>query len=204
MGPPIMELGIAMQGLAKEAETGDRYFVKPSSNGMLVAVMDGLGHGSEAAAATRIAAAILAEYVDEPLITLVERCHQALKGTRGMAISLASFTPSTGTMAWLGVGNVEGALLYPGPGPGLVCKSLLLYAGIVGCNLPRLYAKTVPVKRGDILVVVTDGIRNMFSKEITWDGNPQQIADRILDRHCKGNDDALVLVARYCGTGGSL
>jgi hypothetical protein len=31
--------------------------------------------------------------------------------------------------------------------------------------------------------------------------SPQQIADRILKRHFKGTDDALVLVARYVGRG---
>jgi hypothetical protein len=29
--------------------------------------------------------------------------------------------------------------------------------------------------------------------------SPQQLADRILERHCKGHDDALVLVVRYLG-----
>ena len=54
---------------------------------------------------------------------------------------------------------------------------------------------------GDVLVV---GVNSDASvRQLKGPGLPftvqDQIADKILDRHFKGNDDALVLVARYPG-----
>jgi negative regulator of sigma-B (phosphoserine phosphatase) len=47
--------------------------------------------------------------------------------------------------------------------------------------------------------MATDGIDTSFEAEIHLNEKPQQMADRILSEHFKGNDDALVLVARYLG-----
>jgi hypothetical protein len=53
-----------------------------------------------------------------------------------------------------------------------------------------------PICPGDLLVLATDGIRAGFAQGLALGDPPQQIADGILARHLKGNDDALVLVAR--------
>src|SRR5436190_12658463 len=76
-------------------------------DGPLAAVMDGLGHGPEAASAARQAAGILEASAGEPVIALVQRCHDGLRRTRGVVMSLASFTVRDSAMAWIGVGNVE-------------------------------------------------------------------------------------------------
>lgn len=194
-----MDWSVVAQKLAGESESGDLYLVKPFLNGILVAVIDGIGHGSEAANAARIVVDTLETYPQESIISLVERCHKSLKETRGAAMSLASFNTLSGTMTWLGVGNVEGVLLHADASARPVHKSLLLRAGIVGCHLPQLHVTVAPVTRGDTLILATDGIHYNFVEGITLNDSPQQIADRILARHCKGNDDAMVLVARYLG-----
>jgi hypothetical protein len=57
----------------------------------------------------------------------------------------------------------------------------------------------LPVAKGDTLVFVTDGIRGEFAESISPLESPQRAADRILERHCRGNDDALALVVRLTG-----
>ena len=52
---------------------------------------------------------------------------------------------------------------------------------------------------GDLIIFATDGVSSSYSDSISSAGNPQQIAERILDQHAKDNDDALVLVIRYLG-----
>src|SRR5256885_16832155 len=56
---PMIEWGVAAAPLAGETESGDLHLVKPVGRGMLVAAVDGLGHGAEAAAAARTAVATL-------------------------------------------------------------------------------------------------------------------------------------------------
>jgi hypothetical protein len=71
-----------------------------------------------------------------------------------------------------------------------------LRGGVVGYQLPALRASVRPISPGDLLVFATDGIRAEFAQGLVLGDPPQQIADGILARHLKGNDDALVLVAR--------
>src|SRR5690349_19049493 len=110
--PALIEWGVAALALPGEAESGDRHLVKPVGTGVLVAVMDGLGHGAEAASAAKAAVAALERHATESPARLLERCHRALQGTRGVVMSVASFTKAERSMTWVGVGNVEGLLLY--------------------------------------------------------------------------------------------
>jgi len=57
---------------------------------VLIAAIDGIGHGEEAANASKTAGALLKNFADEPIISLVERCHEKLRGTRGIVLSLLS------------------------------------------------------------------------------------------------------------------
>src|SRR5205823_3248291 len=89
--------------------------VAPFAGGTLVAVIDGLGHGIEAAAATRVAIAALADAPGEPVTALLVRCHEEMRGTRGAVMTLVSFRDDD-TLTWVGVGNVEALLLRAGGG----------------------------------------------------------------------------------------
>jgi negative regulator of sigma-B (phosphoserine phosphatase) len=163
-----------------------------------VAVLDGVGHGKEAARAAQTAIAYLQQLEGESPIALFQRCHEQLRSMRGVVMSLASFCANDNTMTWLGVGNVEGVLLHRQfhvlPGQEL----LLLRPGVLGDYLPRLSASVLQVSAGDVLIFATDGIRPGFADNTNLNDSPQQIADRILTQYGQGLDDALVLVARYC------
>jgi serine/threonine protein phosphatase PrpC len=191
--------GVATLALAGQAESGDLHLVAPVSNGVLVAVVDGLGHGEEAAVAARLAVQTLERFAEEPPLSLLQRCHAALRGTRGVVMSLARFDAPRGTMTWLGVGNVEGVLHHANWADRSVRDSLITRGGIVGSELPAVQAGVMPVEAGDTLVFSTDGIRGGFSEEVSAREQPQHLADQLLSRYGKGTDDALVLVARYLG-----
>jgi phosphoserine phosphatase RsbX len=195
----LIDWGVASVALAGEAESGDLHLVKPLKHGVLVAAVDGLGHGAEAAAAARAAVAALDRYADEDVLPLVARCHEALLGTRGVVASLAFLDDARRALTWLSVGNVEGMLLFADPAARPVRASLVTRGGIVGSALPPLRAEVVPIAPGDTLIFATDGIRGGFTEGLASDATPQQLADDILARCGKGTDDALVLVARYLG-----
>ena len=176
---------------------------KAWDDGALVAAIDGLGHGPHAADVALIAADVLqslAEH-DAELPSLVRRCHEALLGTRGVVMSLARFSAADESLTWMGIGNVDASLLRADSRTKPDAQTLLLRGGVVGYQLPSLRAAKLPIQRGDLLILSTDGVSSGFEKTVHRVVSPQQLADEILMNHNKGNDDALVLVTRYLGGG---
>jgi len=195
----MVEYGVAKYVLPGQDESGDCHLVCCSRSGILIAAIDGIGHGEEAANASKAAAALLRSSVGEPIISLVGQCHERLRATRGVVLSLAFIEPEHGMMTWLGVGNVQGMLMRSDRTKGNVQETLLLRAGVVGSRLPDLQATVLPIVRGDTLFFATDGVRGDFSMSLSARENPQRAADRILGQYRSGNDDALVLVVRLMG-----
>lgn len=195
----LVEWGVATRALAGETESGDSCLVKPLSDGTLLAAADGLGHGAEAARAADLAIATVEAHAGRSLSDLVEICHKALRWTRGVALSLAMWSPGRREVSWIGVGNVEGLLLRARDGARPERERLVLRGGVVGGRLPVLQASTVAVPRDGLLIFATDGIATGFEQDLEARGSPQALADRILARHSRGADDALVLVARLGG-----
>src|SRR5689334_7847165 len=101
---PFLEWAVAGRALPGQAESGDRYVVQPFTDGVLLAAVDGLGHGAEAATAARTAVDTLTRYAQEPVMHLLQRCHEQLRRTRGVVLTLASIAARDGTLTWLGVG----------------------------------------------------------------------------------------------------
>jgi negative regulator of sigma-B (phosphoserine phosphatase) len=192
----IVEFGVAMRPLPGESICGDVHVAAPLARGLLVAAVDGIGHGAEAASAARLAASILEEHAEEPVIALLMRCHRALHAGRGAVMSIAAIDAQRGLITWLGVGNVIGTLLHRA-GSHLTEEDLLLRAGVVGGpSLPALQAEVVSISPGDTLVLATDGIASAFSRNTARNLPPQRAAESILERHARVSDDALVLVTR--------
>ena len=199
----LIEWGVASRTLPGETVSGDLHIVHETDAGVLVGVVDALGHGSEAGVAAELAVATLTRHAHEPLVPLLQRCHQALIGTRGVVMSLAWFSRTDRTMIWLGVGDVEGEIIFSDPNLQPSKTALVTRGGIIGARLPVARPWVIPVSSGDILIFSTDGIRSGYVNGVAPTGPPQRIADQILDRFGKMTDDALVLVARYLADGGS-
>lgn len=201
--PSPIEWGVATLALPGETESGDLHLVTSVRVGVLLCVVDALGHGAEAATAARTAIATVASSTEESVLPLVHRCHHALQGKRGVVMSLALLDGTTRSLTWLGVGNVEGSLLHRESGGREIRHSLVTRGGIVGSELPNLRTQELAVAPGDTLIFATDGIKGGFTDGLPARVSPQQLADHILARYAKGTDDALVLVARYVGRTGT-
>jgi negative regulator of sigma-B (phosphoserine phosphatase) len=194
----LIEWGVAAHALPGEQESGDLSVVEWFPDGVLVAVIDALGHGQEAAVAARVAGATLHAHASEPVTTLVRRCHEELRSTRGVVMTIASFDARAGTMIWLGVGNVDGYLVRADETTKRRRQSIVPRGGVVGFQLPTTNATSVSLTPGDMLILATDGIASGFIDGY-YRGTPQRIADDILAQYGKTTDDALVFVARYDG-----
>lgn len=196
----VVESASAILTLPGQTESGDRHIVAQVPQGVLAAVVDGLGHGPEAAAAAERAIGVLGSYHDnEPLTALLQRCHTALSDTRGAVMSLAIFDTRDRTMAWVGIGDVAGRLLLKTAGNRYAPESLVLRSGVVGQRLPMLKTSVARIEPGDLLIFATDGIDPGFAEHISVDGPAEAIAKHIVDNYGKRTDDALALVVRYLG-----
>lgn len=197
----LVETGVAQFVLPGQRESGDRYVVSGNEGCILVAAIDGIGHGEEAASAAEAAAGVLQASTHEAIISAVERCHERLRQTRGVVLSLASVDVRQGMITWLGVGNVRGILLRAGTGKGIMREMLLLRSGVVGSQLPPLQAAVLPLGSGDTIAFVTDGVRGDCLDSLTALESPQRAAERIVDNYGTGQDDALALVVRITKSG---
>lgn len=196
---PLVDWAVAQRALPGQGVSGDLHLVEKFADGVLLAVVDGVGHGPEATLAAKIAVDTLRSRPNESVHSLINRCHAALRDTRGVVMTVASWHGADGTMTWLGVGNVEGLLFRADSVRAPACESVLLRGGLVGAQLPDLYASVIPISNGDLLILASDGIRNDFEYDIVIKASPKRIADHILEKYFKGTDDALVLVARFLG-----
>ena len=89
----------------------------PTAAGALACVIDGLGHGPEAADAAELCArrgarARRGRRAQE----LLQACHEALLETRGVVMTVAWFDLERSQLSWAGVGNVDARLVRSGPG----------------------------------------------------------------------------------------
>ena len=183
-----------------ETALGDWAVVTFADGRAIAAAVDGLGHGAQAAAAAEAAASVLERSAGKEPAAIVLDCHRALRETRGAALSVASIDLREHELTWLGVGNVEARLLH-GAEPVPPAESLLLHAGIVGHELPRLSVQTLRIARGDVLLFGTDGIRREFADSLELSGSCREIAERTIQQYALGSDDALVLAVRYLARG---
>jgi serine phosphatase RsbU (regulator of sigma subunit) len=183
--------------IAGESESGDLHVVAAFEGGALLGLIDGLGHGPEAATAARVAAAVLAAHPRQPVVSLLTACHEAMRSTRGAVLSLAAIDAASGRLSWGGVGNVEAVLNRADPT--MARERILLRSGVVGYQLPPLRTTELTIYPGDVLVFATDGLAHDFAEVLPDGAPPAAHAERLLAEYGRAADDATVLVARYRG-----
>jgi phosphoserine phosphatase RsbX len=178
-----------------EERSGDLAVFCPTAAGGLVGVIDGLGHGPEAADAAETCAGVVRDNADAPAQELLELCHAALLDSRGVVMTIAWFDLDRGALSWTGVGNVDARLVRAGPA--LHEEVALVFGGVLGYRLPKIRPATMALGRGDVLVMITDGVDGAISPALAGGGGAQALADRIFAMHGRGTDDALAVAVRY-------
>lgn len=200
MTAPIIEWGVAGKAYPGEHKSGDQHVVIEDGNTAMIAVVDGIGHGAEAAEAADAAVDIVQRHAGDTVERLFSHCHERLSATRGAAMTLACFDSDDDSLTWLGAGNVLAALVRDQGSTQPEHTDLLIRSGVVGSQLPALTSLRTELRHGDLLVLSTDGISARFIETVRSRENLQRQADRILANYQVPNDDALVLLVRYNGS----
>jgi phosphoserine phosphatase RsbX len=196
-----IEWARAGRPLPSEYTSGDRGIaVGIEDAAALFGVVDGLGHGPAAAEAALRAVDAVTRAHAEPVEVLIELCHRALVGTRGVAMTLARIDFAANTLTWAGIGNVTANLVAKAPTGFEIRSSARLTGGIVGYRIPEIQpAPVVSIRPGDLIVISTDGIAEDYLDHIDFSASAVAIAEGLLGKDAKETDDAMVLAARHRG-----
>ena len=181
------------------SESGDAWSWRTSPDGLAVLVVDGLGHGPEAADAAQAA---VDAFQGKPGLSgglLLEHMDGALRGTRGAAVAIAEIAPGRGELSFWGVGNIAGVVL-----DGTSSQRLVSINGIVGNRIGKVRQFTYAWTSNSILVLHTDGVRTKWHLG-DYSGlqtKSAAIIAAVLWRDSnRGTDDSTVVAVRERGIG---
>jgi negative regulator of sigma-B (phosphoserine phosphatase) len=175
-----------------EVVNGDALLVREDLSGrVLLAVIDGLGHGRKAADASQAAILRLNQVgLDQPLLDILKLVHQDLRGTRGAAATVCLL--GEGRLEACAVGNVQ--LSSSG-----VSLPLVLSAGVLGHQVGTFRICRVDVPPRYRLMLYSDGI----STRVRWSElanlPPAAACEAVYAQYRRAEDDATILVADVNG-----
>ena len=159
---------------------------------MLIAVVDGLGHGKDACIASKTAVDFIKSHKHFTMKEMIKGIHKALLGTRGVviAISMISQGSREGELSYIGVGNISAQIVRKE----MQQQHLTSTSGVLGWNLKKVKEFKYDFLSG-WLVMNSDGIGRFNASEYVSE-DLQAMAARILDEH-RRDDDATIVVVRY-------
>ncbi len=169
---------------------GDSFVLEESGGGLLAAVVDGLGHGYESSVAAERASEVIRELADQSVDSILRRCHQELRVTRGAAVGLLKVAAG-GEGEFCGIGNIEVQALNGQP-PSVFCL-----AGIVGHNMRSSKVMRVTMKPGDIYCLMSDGVSTRGNLKSCLPGSPEVVARRIVEHWGRDHDDATAVIVGF-------
>jgi hypothetical protein len=190
---PTVAVAAATRPYPGEVANGDAWLATWTAAGCRIALIDGLGHGPEAAVAARTAIGALALAPDLAPAAALHRCHAVLPGTRGAVISIAQIASDGTQLVYAGIGNIEAQLWQAGQ-----AHRPIAYRGIVGAVIPTIRSFTIPLEPDWVLLLHTDGIRARFAIAALAgfpERNLGRLADTVLADWARPTDDATVVVA---------
>jgi anti-sigma regulatory factor (Ser/Thr protein kinase) len=190
----LLDVGVVCVPLDGETACGDGWSVRQDADQATVLLVDGLGHGPNAADAADVAIRVFGTLEDRTPTEMISLLHEALRSTRGAAVAVAEVrrTRDGATVDFCGVGNTVTAVIGPA-GP----RSLPSMNGIAVLSVRGLQPFSQPWHPGEMLVLHTDGLTTRWR----LDAYPRirehdpAVAAAVLHRDAtRGRDDATVLV----------
>jgi hypothetical protein len=185
-------VGVVCVPLRGEVECGDAWRIIAGGRRISVLLVDGLGHGPEAAIAANAATAVFPTLTRGSLDAALVALDGALHETRGAALSIVVIDEAARATRFSGVGNVDGRVLADGTTEHLVPQS-----GIVGHGMPRLRSTDAAWPLGARLVLHSDGILGRWRMDAypgLMTAHPALLAGIIYRDFARDQDDATVIV----------
>ena len=157
-------------------------------------LVDGSGHGVEAARAAETAIRTFAQHADGSCEEIVERLHRALAPTRGAAVAVARIDATARVVRFVGVGNVSAVLVNEGN-----TRHMISHNGTAGHVAPRIREFVYDWTVDPLVILHSDGLTSRWDLA-AYPGltvqHPSLVAGVLLRDHRRGRDDASVVAMR--------
>lgn len=190
-------IGILSIPFRGEVECGDAFLALPGTFRSLYMVVDGLGHGPLAAEAAREAVKAVRVASQASLTEIMGTTHDALRKTRGAAMSISIVDHERSVVTYAGVGNISASVANR-----TATRSMISQNGTLGAVLPRIQEYTYPVEDGALLLMFSDGLLSKCSfggYPGIRNRPPALIAGLLYRDFSRKRDDATVLLASIEG-----
>jgi anti-sigma regulatory factor (Ser/Thr protein kinase) len=187
-------LGATLAPYPGETVCGDNWTWQDTVNGRTIMLVDGSGHGIEAARAAETAMRTFSQNADAACADLVERMHGALAPTRGGALAVARIDTAAHVVRFVGVGNISAILVNAGK-----ARHMVSHNGTAGHVAPRIREFTYEFTGDPLVILHSDGLTSRWDLA-SYPGlavqHPALIAGVLLRDHRRGRDDASVVAMR--------
>jgi anti-sigma regulatory factor (Ser/Thr protein kinase) len=195
--PRRREVGVVGRALEHEPCCGDHAAFVRRDDALVLAVIDGVGHGHPARDAADAAVAAFLAHAAESPAEILAACDAALHSTRGAVMAVARLREDGGQVEHAAVGNI------------MMRVERYRSARILGGTPATLgargarrkpFTEALAVDPGEVILLYTDGLKSRVN--LSDDDpdllreHPVVIAQRVIERFARPNDDALVMVAR--------
>ncbi|KQO51255.1 MULTISPECIES: SpoIIE family protein phosphatase [unclassified Methylobacterium] len=190
-----MKIASSLRSFPGETACGDVVAWWRENDSTLIAVADGLGHGTSARLAAESFMAAVEDSSGLGLAERMQRADRAIVRTRGVAATLVQIDLAAMTLTVAGVGNIQGGIF------GARTRRFDGAAGIVGAGIRAIRPLTFAFDPADVLVLWSDGLRHVDIDETCWRfrDEPQRLADCLLARFGCESDDCSVLCVAFDG-----
>lgn len=189
-----MQAGSVCMPVKGESVCGDAWSMKSTGESCLVMLVDGLGHGPQAAEAAQLAVTVFQGSAQHRPGELLLTISKALGATRGAAVGIAEIALGQQKIYYSGIGNISAAVFGEDK-----YFNLISHNGIVGMEptLIREFEYTWP--EIGFLVMHSDGLAPNWSLD-QYPGlsqkHPTLIAGALFRDYRIIRDDCCILVAK--------
>jgi anti-sigma regulatory factor (Ser/Thr protein kinase) len=179
-----------------ERHCGDAWVCACSEDRTVSLLVDGLGHGWEAAEAAQEAVAIFRKRWQSHPGEMMAYIHDGLRKTRGAVAAVVEIHPREGSLVYAGVGNISAVVLSRG-----TSRNLVSHNGTLGVAAPRIQEFKSEWPPDGVLVVHSDGLLSRWDlSSSTYPGllarHPALIGGALLRDFRRQRDDASVVVVK--------
>lgn len=177
-----------------ETICGDACAARRDGSVTKILVADGLGHGPEAARASRAA---IEEFAASPAASpaaSVEAIHRALARTRGAAVAVGWLVPERGVVRFAGIGNISAFVVGLDRSSSMVSRN-----GTAGYAVRSIQEYEYEAPPGSLVLMHSDGLRHRWDLQ-DYAGlahrDPALVLGVLLRDFTRGRDDVTVLGVR--------
>jgi hypothetical protein len=177
---------------------GDVAVILPTGSGLLLAIVDGLGHGTRAWEAASAAEAWLRDHASADVAAISAGVCERLRKTDGAAVGVCHVEHESGRVRYAGIGNTVLRTFGRQREGRLISRD-----GIAGRTSEPAKVYSAQADPGDLLLLYSDGVPSQFRISecpSLLGAEPGAAAREVVTRFGRDYDDAACIAARWQAT----